>query len=169
MFTPEVYQSWEEIQWEKYEEIMKTMGKDFFVGMLKKKILDIGSGTGYFERFLISKDLEINNIISMDIRKDFMKQVDKESLIVGDGKAIPFKEKTFDVILSIDTMHLVKDIDFQRVLKNNGLVIFSTFFNKAVYEERKNVLKNLLKGFQILVEFEIHTKEKEYIIMARKE
>jgi SAM-dependent methyltransferase len=168
MFTPQVYDAWDSIQQEKYEEILKTMGKDFFNSILKKRVLDIGSGSSYFERFLVSKEFNVSNVVSLDIRKDFMKKVDTEELVIGDGNKLPFKKESFDAIVSIDTMHLIKDKDFSRVLKKGGIVLFTVFFNDSVYEERKNMIKNMLDGFEIMFEFEFHKKEKEYVIIATK-
>ncbi len=168
MFTPQVYGSWQEIQWEKYEQIMKTLGRNFFAAMVAKRTLDIGSGSGYFERFLVSNEIDVKNIVSLDIRKNYMKRVEKEQLVVGDGNALPFKNERFDVVLSIDTMHLVKGDDYKRVLKPGGLIFFTVFFTEGVYEERKNLLKNMLTETDILFEFEVHGQEKEYVIIARK-
>ncbi|MBI4014870.1 MAG: class I SAM-dependent methyltransferase [Candidatus Aenigmarchaeota archaeon] len=168
MFMPQVYGSWQEIQWEKYEQIMKTLGRNFFAAMVAKRTLDIGSGSSYFERFLVSNEIDVKNVVSLDIREDYMKRVERENLVVGDGNALPFKDERFDVVLSIDTMHLVKGDDYRRVLKPGGLVFFAVFFTEGVYEERKSLLKNMLAGTDILFEFEVHGQEKEYVIVARK-
>lgn len=168
MFTSQVYTSWEDIQWEKYEQIMNTLGRNFFAAMTAKRMLDIGSGSSYFERFLVSKEIDVKNIVSLDVRRDYMKRVEKEQLVVGDGNALPFKNERFDVVLSIDTMHLVKGDDFKRVLKPGGLIFFAVFFTEGVCEERKNLMKNMLAGTDILFEFEVHGREKEYVIIARK-
>ncbi|MBI4019366.1 MAG: class I SAM-dependent methyltransferase [Candidatus Aenigmarchaeota archaeon] len=168
MFTPQVYDSWQDVQWEKYDEFLRIMGRDFFSSILEKRVLDIGSGSGYLERFLVSKEFDVKNVVSLDIRKDFMKKVDKETLVIGDAKFLPFKNGRFDAVVSVDTMHLVKDTDFARVLKPGGLALLSVFFSHGVYEERRNLLRSLLTDFQIIFEFEIHGKEKEYVILARK-
>ena len=168
MFSPQVYDSWQDVQWEKYDEFLRILGKDFFASMLEKRVLDVGSGSGYLERFLVSKEFDVRNVVSLDVRRDFMKKVEKETLVIGDGKSLPFKNGRFDAVVSVDAMHLIKDADFARVLRPGGLALLSVFFNHGVYEERRNILKGLLEGFQIIFEFELHGKEKEYVILARK-
>ncbi len=157
MFFSKIYSSWEDIQEKKYEKII---GK---VDLENKKILDIGSGNFYLEKFLMKKGIKAD-ITAIDIEK----KVDNVPFILADGNELPIKDSAFDFIISIDTMHLIKTNDFKRVLKDNGFILFSLFFNKQNYEEKKKMLKDKIKDFEIVDEFEIEGKENEYFVLARK-
>lgn len=166
MFSDKVYKSWKAIQEEKYGEIFAVIG-DKFLGIFSNKLaLDIGSGEGYFEDFLAKSGLK-HNIVGLDVDKDAVKECGFPC-VIGDGNIMPFKDSSFDIIVSIDTMHLVDRADFHRVLKEGGLVVFSSFFRRDNCEERKKTIREKLDGFQILMEFEVRKQENEYVILARK-
>lgn len=152
MFSSQIYGSWEKIQEEKYKAIIKSF-PEIFSGI----ILDIGS-KGYFEKFLSGK-IDAN-IICIDI--------EKPTSILADGNDLPFKDASFDMIISIDAIHIVKSNDFSRVLKKNGLALFTTFFNSENYYEKKKFLEEKLEGFEIIRDLEIHGKESEYVLLAKK-
>ena len=169
MFFNKIYNSWKSIQFEKYEEIFQILGKDFFqktdapryVFSSTKKILDIGCGNCDFEFFLKNKKIKYK-IISLD------KEENKNLSVKGSGDTLPFKKSSFDLIISIDTMHLIRKNDFKRVLKENGIILFSIFFNKINFFEKKKILKEKLNDFKILSEFVISKKENEYVVVAKK-
>ncbi len=156
MYFSHIYQSWEGLQKQKYERIFSVIGKDFLSGKL---ILDIGSGKGYLEKFLSDIDCKI---ISLDTDKTA--SID----VLGSSDNLPFRNECFDVVISIDTMHLTKGNDFSRVLKENGIALLAAFFNDSNYEERKSMLKEKLDGFDIIHEFEIRGRENEYVVAGRK-
>ena len=157
MFFSKIYRSWKEIQERKYEQILEN------VDLRNKKILDIGSGNFYLEKFLSKKGIEAD-VTSLDIET-----TDSEfPFVLADGNRIPFKDSTFDIVVSIDTMHLIKSNDFRRVLKSNGFAMLSIFFNRENYDEKKNMLKAKIKDFEIVKEFELEGKENEYFVLARK-
>ncbi len=154
MYFSHIYQSWEGLQRQKYEGIFSVIDKGFLSGLM----LDIGSGNGYLEKFLADVDVKL---VGLDIDKDAKPEV------IGDGNVLPFRSECFDAVVSIDTMHLIKGNDFSRVLKRNGIVLLATFFNDSNYEERKNMLKEKLDGFDIIHEFEIRGRENEFVIVAK--
>ena len=154
MFSTKIYSSWRETQRNKYTKIFDRVGTDFFSGL----VLDIGAGLGYLQQFLKEKGFEAD-IITLDI--------EEPAQIIADGGKLPFRDNSFDAVISIDAMHLIKGSDFKRVLKNGGLALLALFFN-INYVERKNLLKEKLMGFEILAEFELHGRENEYIMLARK-
>ena len=130
MFFSKIYRSWKDVQERKYEKIIDR------VELKNKKILDIGSGDFYLERFLTKKGIKAD-ITALDIEKHA-----GIKFVRADGNELPIKNAAFDMIISIDTMHLIESSDFKRVLKENGLVLFSIFFNRQNYEEKKNLLKD---------------------------
>lgn len=157
MYFSHIYQSWEGLQKQKYEGIFSVIGKDF---LSEKLALDIGSGSGFLEKFLSGKETKI---ICLDIDKA------SKADVFGDGSNLPFRNECFDAIISIDTMHLIKGNDFSRVLKKNGFALLATFFNDSDYEERKRVLLDRMRGFKIMHDFVIPGKENECVILGRKQ
>ena len=161
--SPKIYASWQGIQEKKYEKMLEILPD-----LKNKRILDIGFGSGYFEEFLKSKDIEAD-IIGMDISKEMLKQVKiKMPILVADGNQLPFQGSSFDMIICLDAIHLIKTNDFSRILKPSGLALISIFFNKENYEQKKDLLKQKLEGFEILKELVIEEKENEIVMLAKK-
>ncbi len=128
---------------------------------MKGKILDIGSGPGYLKEFFAKQKINAD-IVSADIENN--EKID----VMCDGNALPFRNSCFDAVISIDSMHLIKTRDFERVLKKSGLVLFAIFFNHENFSERKRLLEEKLSGFEIISKKTIDGKENEYVVVARK-
>lgn len=153
-FSSQVYSSWKEIQEEKYKIILQHF-PEIFSGL----ILDIGSGKGYLEKSLAVNKIGAN-IVCIDI--------EKPANLLASGDELPFKADSFDNIISIDAIHLVKSLDFTRVLKKDGLVLFTLFFNQENYNSKKKLIEEKLSGFKILSSMTAKGKENEYMVLARK-
>ena len=63
----------------------------------KGKILDIGAGTGIVSRFF-------KNVVSLDPSKKMLEKIKGEKL-VGKAEELPFKDKSFDMIISLTALH----------------------------------------------------------------
>ncbi|MCX6819114.1 MAG: class I SAM-dependent methyltransferase, partial [Candidatus Aenigmarchaeota archaeon] len=120
MFFDKIYRSWKAIQLKKYEKILQILPE-----LKNKKILDIGIGPGYFEEFLKNKGISAD-IIGIDLSKE--KSLGKK--VIADGNVLPFADNCFDAVICLDTIHLIKNDDFARVLKPSGLALLSIFLNK---------------------------------------
>jgi malonyl-CoA O-methyltransferase len=99
----------------------------------KKNILEIGSGTGDLSQTLLDKYPELN-IVSIDLSHEMiMAHKDKNPsaiCIQTKGETPPFKNESFDTILSSLTLHWcdLNENVFKRysnLLKPNGLLLFS--------------------------------------------
>lgn len=154
VFSSQVYASWKEIQEEKYKIILQRF-PEIFSGL----ILDIGSGKGYLEKFLADNKIGAN-IVCIDI--------EKPATLLASGDKLPFKDNSFDTVISIDTMHLIKSKDFERVLKKGGLVLFTLFFNQENCSSKKKLIEEKLSGFEILSSTTAEGRENEYMVLARK-
>lgn len=127
------------------------------------KILDVGCGAGRTTIGL--KKLGYNNIIGIDISENMIVKARRNDpslqFITANVLNLPFNDKTFDVaFFSFNGLMLIPDIvnrekamiEIKRVLKNEGLFIFSTPYldnklEKTFWKERLNGV--ILDNFDI--------------------
>lgn len=117
-----------EKQIQKYRELV-----EFLPEIEKKKILDVGCGPRWVEEFL--KENNKINYIGID--------TDYSPNIKASGDFLPFKNKTFDIVFCIDTLHLLEEKkELKRVLKNKGYLIISepeSLFKKEKLKKFKDL------------------------------
>lgn len=99
-----------------------------------KTVLDVACGDGIGTAYLLSKGAK--TICSGDISTDSIRHAKKLagascSFVVLDACALPFKEETFDTIVSIETIEHLNDQEkflheCRRTLKEEGWLICST-------------------------------------------
>ncbi len=111
-----------------------------------KKILDIGSGTGYCSREL-KKRFPTANVTGVDIAKgmiDYSSQQSKtEDYICADALSLPFESNSADLIFSNLTIQWIEQLDalfkeFHRVLNPNGLLLFTSLGPDTLYELKQS-------------------------------
>lgn len=127
------------------------------------KILDIGCGTGAYDRMLISAG---HDVIGVDyseyvVRKAIKKSSNKDNIqyLISAVPHLPFKESYFDVVVCIGVLQYVENEqkvidDIDRMLKNDGIVIIEALNLLSVREIFKKLLALFAKDMQI--------KEKRY-------
>jgi SAM-dependent methyltransferase len=163
MLSTDVYGSWDRIQAEKFRRMKGRLHGEILEKLLQGQVLDIGCGSGFLQRELPGDYIGVDNDEKM-----LRSSVVQFPRVLGDGNKLPFSDYSFDSIVSMDTMHLIRTKDFARVLRPGGLVLFTTFFNDENYEDRRKMLLEKLKDFVIVDEFTMDTKEKEYVVVATK-
>jgi len=112
-------------------------------------ILDLGMGTGYVTKQLATKYNQAN-IIGLDFAKQMLdtaknknlSNLDNCSLLCGDINNLPLADNSADIIFSNFTMQWCDNIgalfrECYRVLKPNGLLMFSIPGPSTMYELRK--------------------------------
>ena len=166
MFFSKIYKSWEGIQEEKYDRIVKGFDSRDLAWTFSGRVLDVGSGTGYFERFLKKNGFDIKKWVCLDTDAEMLRQSDFVR-VLGDGNLLSFKKGIFDNLVCLDSIHLIRE-DFFWVLKNGGHALVSLFCNPGNIEEKKEYLKKRLKDFQIIGEFISKGKENEIFVLAKK-
>jgi len=139
--TKKIYDNLAEIFHEKrtkekhFNELMEMPLSFSLLGNVKgKKILDAGCGTGISSKILAEKGAKVTGIeISkkmLEIAKEYCKglgiKFDKGSI-----DKLPYEDELFDAILASLVIHYFEDPsnvfkEFHRVLKKDGILVFST-------------------------------------------
>jgi len=133
MFTGKIYDKWmEKTQKEKYMDLKKLLPT-----VKNPLILDVGCGPGWIKN-IISEKYEQFRYVGIDVDKN------SSADIIASGNALPVKSNVFDVVLCIDTTHLLDNLDeLIRVTKTGGYLIVSLFSRKAhllaEFEKNKNL------------------------------
>jgi len=96
------------------------------------RILEIGCGVGRLTSYLTQKGF---NVIGFDTSITLIKEGNKlysdVKKFLASGESIPFRDSTFDIILSFDVLEHISDVEghlseVKRTLKNGGLYLFQT-------------------------------------------
>jgi ubiquinone/menaquinone biosynthesis C-methylase UbiE len=162
-FFPGIYKLWKPLQEKKYRAIVKILPP------LKGRILDLGSGSGYFELFLKNQGQDVSNIVSLDKDAEMLKQdTYSKTKILGDGDFLPFRSECFDLVVCIDALHLLKNNDFLRVMKPRAFILVSIFFKREDYIKKQELIKESLCGLEIIGQSIVEGKENELVVLARK-
>ena len=98
-----------------------------------KIVLDIACGTGYGLAFL-KRNAKLVTGVDVDIeatRESKGEWDEKTSALLGDGLSLPFKDESFDVVTSFETLEHLSErgkflSELKRVLRQDGLLVLST-------------------------------------------
>lgn len=147
MFTSKIYSKWmKETQFEKYKDMKEILPE------LKGKSLDIGIGPGWFEEFFGFE------AVGVDVDKN------SKADIIAHGDYLPFKDRIFDFVVCLDTIHLLEGKDIKRVLKNGGILVVSHFIREN--DEKK--LLNMFHEFKLLEKKIVGEREKDIVLVLKK-
>ncbi len=116
MFFDKIYESWREIQYEKFSKIFGILQ-----GLEGKTVLDVGCGDMFLEEFLKSKGINAH-IISVDVK---MPNHIYGKFVLADGNFLPFKN-VFDAVIVFDSGHLFNLERVKDVVVENGEIIVAT-------------------------------------------
>ncbi len=105
------------------------------------KILDVGGSPGTLTDFMPSDDIYILDRVPST----------KGRFIRGDGTALPFREKTFDIVISVDVLeHIVPDVreSFIKELKrvSRDYVFIAAPFKTHNVQEAEVILYDVIKA-----------------------
>ncbi len=117
-----------------------------------KRIIDIGAGTGQLSQEL-SQRYKKCEVIAYDIAPEMLKKArqrqnitarwfGKQRFLCGDAEHLPLADNSVDMIFSNFAIQWCSDLDqafreFQRVLKPEGLLLFTTFGPDTLKELRQ--------------------------------
>lgn len=111
-----------------------------------QRILDVGCGKGFllYEFTEVIPGLEVSGIDISEYAIANAKEEVKSRLQVGHARELPYEEDTFDLVISINTLHNLYCFDFERALreiervgKSNKHVCMESYRNE---EEKVNLI-----------------------------
>ena len=111
-----------------------------------QRILDVGCGKGFllYEFTQVVPGLEVTGLDISEYAIANAKEEVKPRLQVGHAHELPYEEQTFDLVISINTLHNLYCFDFERALreiervgKSNKYVCMESYRNE---EEKVNLM-----------------------------
>lgn len=143
-----------EAQYRKYSGILpmlKRVEVDF-----NGKALDIGMGTGLFEDYLKGQGIQLS-VSGIELDERMMKEAKKKgySVAAGTAEKLPFQDASFDFVICLDTIHLVKGkekavSEALRVLKPNKHFLLSHYCNTFTRSDVVKELESLTKDLNVI-------------------
>ena len=105
-------------------------------------ILDLGAGTGLLSQQL-SERFTDSTIIALDFAQNSLKNNSTNKKICADAYHLPLADNSVDLVISSLMMQWCPDLkqlfsEIHRVLKNDGLILFSTFGPDTLKELKKS-------------------------------
>ena len=110
------------------------------------KILDVGCGKGFllYEITLLVPGVEVYGLDISSYAIENCKKEIKESIQIGNANSLPFSDKYFDLVYSLNTLHNLHNYDLdkalreiERVGKNNKYICVESYRNEV---EKVNLL-----------------------------
>jgi len=110
------------------------------LGITNEKVLDVGCGTAFYAELF-------ENYTGLDSSKGMLEKA-KANVILGNAENLPFKDKSFDVVISVTALHNVKD--FKKAIKemervSKGKIAISVLKKSKNFDWIKEELKNYKK------------------------
>jgi ubiquinone/menaquinone biosynthesis C-methylase UbiE len=116
-------------------------------------VLDIGTGPGSLPRFLAEiapnikvVGIDIEEALLQDARKGVLRNSaqNRISFVLADAHALPFSDSSFDMVMSVASLHLLHDrqkaiTESYRVLKHEGTA-FMLVGRQRIYPGRMSLL-----------------------------
>ena len=127
-------------KWVSDEEILRLMSS--LVSNIPHNVLDVGAGTGAIVKYFIQK-FPNSNFVALDNCNSMLLHIDESENIVrclSSVTNIPYNDNTFDLVVSRQCLHYVKNLDkafseIYRVLQNGKTFILAEII--AADEESK--------------------------------
>ena len=116
----------------------------------KSNVLDLGCGNGRFAKYFLDKEI---NYYGYDISEELIKIAQKNNpkgcFSSGDLLKTPYRNNTFDLLISIATLHHIPSSEMReqalkevkRVLKSDGIAVISIWY----FWHQPKYLKSIIK------------------------
>ena len=119
---------------------------DFYKLNERSKILDVGCGKGFllYELKQLLPDVSIAGLDISQYAIENAKEEVKSNLTIGNATELPWRDGTFDLVFSINTLHNLNNNDLERALleinrvsKKNAYICVESYRNEI---EKTNLL-----------------------------
>lgn len=128
-------------RWSRYVHVVNEIRKI----KAGNSVLEVGSGGRGISEYLSSLDGMRNyELFMLDIGRDAFKGLKECNPIIGDGCTLPFKDKAFDIVVSVDTVeHISKTIrrnfykELKRVCRQRVIITCPMQSNDELFQGRK--------------------------------
>lgn len=129
----------------RWKKVAEAMAKQYEIKP-GDKILDVGCGKGFllYDFTQVVPGVEVTGIDISDYAIQNSKVEIKNHLHIGNAKSLPFSDKSFDLVISINTLHNLLCFDMlsalkeiQRVGKRNKYICVESFRSE---EEKVNLM-----------------------------
>lgn len=124
-------EDWNKPCWGNFQSNIDFMEKTGLFNS-QKNILEIGSGKGGLTRYLSQLGHDVTGIdLDFQAIKDGRKENGDLPILLASGDTLPFKDQSFDIVISFDVFEHIPDSDkhlseVARVLKPDGYYILQT-------------------------------------------
>lgn len=137
----------------RWEKVAKLMA-DHYGLKAGDKILDIGCGKGFllFDFTKVVPGIEVYGIDISKYAVENSKEEVKPQLKIGNCTKLPFEDKTFDFVYSINTFHNLQNEDLEKALNEMNRVSKSNKQYICVESYRNEVEKTNLLYWQVTCE-----------------
>lgn len=108
------------------------------------KCLNIGARNGYLTNILKNKNI-CKEFFEIDISDNFIKESSNKNKVIADEEFLPFKNESFDLIVSNLSLHRVNDLvgvlaQIKHLLKKDGFFCANIFGARTLVEFRNAIL-----------------------------
>ncbi|MBN2014963.1 MAG: class I SAM-dependent methyltransferase [Candidatus Altiarchaeota archaeon] len=127
----------------------------------KKKVLDIGCGTG---SYVLEFKRNGMGVVGMDVSRKMLKiaknKVEGCDFVFGDAKNLPFKDNSFDLVTLITILEYVDDPEKiiqegKRVLEKDGKIILCVLNKFSLWALQRRVTERDWMGVRFFSPFEL--------------
>ncbi len=137
--------------------------------------LEIGCGSGAVARY-VSKKYKLN-VTGTDIDKDQILLARRDSthiknitFLEADATNLPFKDKSFDIVLSVNVLHHISNWmdalkEINRVLRSNGYFILEDLFFPEWTEKIGKILARRAYGITTINSMDLFIATNNYSIL----
>jgi len=179
----ERFESPERNEWQQPEKVIELMGD-----VTKKKVIDVGAGSGYFSFRLVDAGARV---IAADVNDEFQAYIRKKKDELGikdkqlETRLIPYDEPGLtdgevDYILVVNTYHHIEDrvsyfAKAKKGLKKEGKLVIVDYFKKEM--EKGPPMKHRISSAKVMEELkeagyeemdlDVNTLSYQYVIVAK--
>lgn len=153
---------YEDIQRTKYRTVVKNLPGG------KKRILDLGCGTGMFINELSTRAKFVVGVdASLEMLKVAKGRAGKAALVQADADALPFADGSFDAVVSVTLLQNMPDPkatvrEVARVLRPGGVAILTVLKRKYLREELEKWVEQA--GMRLVSSGEIEGSEDVFCV-----